>query len=331
MRLSEKDGIILSTYQLQADASVVEVAKQVGFQSHTVRYTLQRALRSEVLRKRSFVNLNLLGVSIYGVFFSLSTQRRERREALKQALIQSGKVSVLSRLGGDYQYGMNVCASTLTEFAQFLDGLGREFGAIFLEKSVAARVAVTYFGQRYLAEGRPGHPQRELAYRDIGIRIEIDELDHQILVALTGTPPESKRKLAHELGIPLSTLEYRIKKCESAGLLVGHYFHIESVKLGYQSYLLLVSLKGINAEISRQLEQFCREHTQVVLFIQSIGNWDFEIVVDVNAADDVGSISEALYDQFGSALHWVKVLPVFGYEKVADYPFQDLPRVSSSL
>ena len=61
----------------------------------------------------------------------------------------------------------------------------------------------------------------------------------------------------------------------------------------------------------------------MVLLIESIGSWDYEIAVDVEGSKQAVSIMQELRDVFSTYIQSVKVLPSFGYPKVQEYPFED--------
>jgi DNA-binding Lrp family transcriptional regulator len=135
--------------------------------------------------------------------------------------------------------------------------------------------------------------------------------------------PLVRRVLAQNLGIPLSTLEHRLKKLEHAGVIVGYYYLIDPTKIGVQSFLFLVGVKGMNAKLREELSAFAAGHPNVVVFINTIGSWDFELAVEVETARQSVQISDALHERFGSAIRFLKVLPSFGYPKVVEYPFEE--------
>ena len=335
MKLSPRDRSVLHHAQLQADQPVSVLRQSMPFQEHSIRYALQQARRNEVIRSRCFMDLCRLGYSQFEIFFSLSGSLGENGPEFIEALRASDRVSFFGELGGDYQYGVNICAKNLREVSDFFDQLSERYGEIFLEKAIAARMALFFFGNKYLAN----EPRKVefLHYRVRKETVEIDEIDQSILYALSNTDFPSRRQLARELEMPLSTLEYRIKRLEERKVIVGYYNHFDPSKIGMQSYLLLVCVKGISRALKDSFFEFCKSHPNIVVLIHCLGNWDFEIVVDVADSNGIIAVTHQVREELGVALHFVKVLPFFSYLKVAEYPFQPeesqaqrAPRIANS-
>ena len=331
MRLTEKERQILFSAQLQANAPVPVIRKASGYREHSIRYCLQQSLETRVIEMRCFVDLCRLGYTMYTVYFSLAPDTVASREEFLSALIESPRVTWLGELGGDFQYGVTVCVRNLGEVARFLDELSERFGQIFLEKSIAARLLLSYFGNKYFApkaldaarrktDRKPKTVRDSFSYRVTESVVPIDELDHKILSALTAATYRSRRELARQLAVPLSTLEYRIKRLEEQQVIVGFYYQVDPQQIGVQSFLLLAAVKGIDRGLQERFWQFCTNHPNIVLAIHCLGNWDFEMAVDVEDARDIIRVTEEVRVALGGALHSLKTLPQFAYRKVCEYP-----------
>jgi len=327
LKLSPKDRDIIYCTQLKADAAMAELRKRTGYRDHRIRYCLQRALQQGLIRRRCFVNLHRLGLNQHQIYFSLSAAKRAARQELVRALIDAERVSWIGRLGGDFQYGMNVCATGIKEVSDFLDDLSSRFKAVFMDKVVAERISFTYFGNKYLSRKKP--LREALSYGSGAAAVAIDDLDHRILSAVTAVEYRSVRELSRMLAIPQTTLDYRLKRLESQGVIVGYYYELQAELLGMQAFMLLVSVKGMNSELRGKFNAFCAAHPNIVIVIHSFGSWDFEIGVDVEGSSAIATLSEELHDALGAGLNWIKVLPSFGYPKVQEYPFRKLPALGA--
>ena len=320
MKLSRKELEILSVAQLQAEAPATLLRKYCRYQEHSIRYCLQRALERQLIVPRCFINLNRLGYSQYQLYFSLAAEKKQPRHELVQALAACDRVSWLGQLGGDYQYGMNIAARGVREIADLLYTLSSKCGGVLMDKVVAARLSFKYFGNRYLSNIK--RPLKFLSYEATSDSVSLDDLDHRILNAVTRSGQGSSRFLARQLGEPQRTVDFRLKRLEKQGVIVAYYYELQSACLGMQSFLLLLCMKSINSAIAAALDKYCEKNSRVVLLIQSLGSWDFEIQVEVENAFEAAKIVEDLHDQFGSAINWIRVLPAFGNIKVLEYPFQ---------
>ncbi len=322
MKLSPTQAKVVALTQLNADLPIAQIRSKLGLRDHTIRYALERARSQGLVAQRHFINLFRIGCLQHEIFFSLSSEKKGSRETLLKKLIQSDRISWIGRLGGDFHYGMNICSFHINEMLELFDEFSDEYGCIFLEKNLSLRIGLTYFGCRYLAPSIKASPP--LSYRITSERVEIDYIDHQILSALSADGSSSIHSIARTLGVPQSTVDYRYKKLKNNGVIVGTYYNFQPQKAGYLSFLCLISTKGISSSFREKVLQFCEDNPEVVVLIESMGSWDFELAIDVREAEHAMTLSEKILDYFGSTLHWIKMIPLFGYPKVREYPFQKI-------
>jgi DNA-binding Lrp family transcriptional regulator len=184
-------------------------------------------------------------------------------------------------------------------------------------------VALHFFGNKYLCPHTK--PQRVLSYAATQERERIDLTDHRMLCALMNVPGDTWRETARKLGMPFSTFEYRIRRLKEKGLIVGSYYQIVPEALGLQSFLLLLCVKGLDGETKQAFLKYCRAHPDIVLLIESVGSWDFELAVDVANTRHTIEIVQGLHERFSAHIVSCKILPSFSYTKVREYPFVNAP------
>lgn len=321
MKLSAAQAKIIVAAQLNADLPISKIRARTGAKEHTIRYTLRRALEQGLIEQRYFINLFKLGYLQHELFFSLTSEQSGTRSALIAQFKASDKISWIGRLGGDYQYGINICSRDITQVVSFFDNLSETYGRAFVEKNLSLRVGLTFFGNRYLAPSLK--PQMPLRYHSGSESVSIDSIDHKILSALTSHNPTSGHQLARILGLPQSTVDYRLKRLRTTGVIVGSYYHFRGDRIGVISFLCLISTRGLGSAFKEKAVTFCQTHPEVVVLIESIGSWDFEFVIDALSAEAAMRTSEQILDYFGKEINWLKMIPLFGYPKVHEYPFSE--------
>lgn len=105
-----------------------------------------------------------------------------------------------------------------------------------------------------------------------------DETDLAILRILQENPKSRIKDLADKLGIPKSTVHYRIKKLEDLGVIKGYNAILDSEKLGFE-YLVVILIRGkygpkYHEEIGRFLSN--SPYIQAVYFV--LGDVDFVVI-----------------------------------------------------
>jgi DNA-binding Lrp family transcriptional regulator len=321
-KLSPSQAKVIVAAQLDAECPPAKLRSQVGLKDYTIRYTLSRAQELGIIERRHFVNLFKLGYLQHEIFFSLSSEQSGVRESLLAQLKASDRISWIGRLGGDYQYGINVCSRDALHLSDFFNSLSGTFGHLLVEKSLSVRIGLTYFGNRYLYPNLKAAPP--LSYHPSTETISLDQTDHRVLSALTSRGHASGHELSRILGIPQSTVDYRLKKLKSSGVIVGSYYAFCGDRVGISSFLCLIATRGIGSTFRRKMFEFCNQNPEIVVLIESVGNWDFEFVIDALSSESAMRTSEKILDHLGRDVHWMKVIPLFSYPKVNEYPFTTL-------
>ena len=297
MKLTSLQAQIISALQLRADEPLSTLRKKLGLRDHTVRYAIDRAIAQNLIERRYFLNLFRLGYQQHEVFFSLSSEKRSDRELLIKDLIANTSISWIGKLGGDFQYGINICVRHTSELLDLFEKLSARYGKIFLEKSFVQLLSLHYFGNRYISSKQP--KSEPLSYRISRDAVTIDETDHKILAALTRGPVESIHHLARSLNMPQSTVDYRIKALRTQGVIVGSYYSLRTHMIAMLSFMCLICSKGISSSLEDKILAFCKKNTAVTTSIRTLGSWDYQLVINVARTEDVVAIGEDLVEDLG--------------------------------
>ena len=230
----------------------------------------------------------------------------------------SPEVLWVGEFGGEYHYGIGFCTKRFGHLVDYIKELSKKHPGIFFEKAISVQISSTIFPRKYLSSKKP--PVSHLTVGCDQEPIEIDELDERVLSGLTTAGGMSHRQLALKLQVPLSTLEVRIKKLREKGVITGDIFLVEPSYFGRQSFKLLVFTKGLYPQLTAEIHKFCAQHKDITYLINCLGNWGYEIGVEVRQGEEVTAVVQDLYEEFGSAFNPIKMLTKFRYPKVRWFP-----------
>jgi len=318
MRLSEREKLVLAAVELQAGLPIKEIEDQTGLPEHALRYTLRKLQQERVIGpKRPVIDLNLLGFSHYTFLFSLTSETRRSKTQFIDYLLCAAPITWLFELGGDFHYGASITVPHIQHVNRFLHEVAGRFGHIFFEKMFAHQLAYIYFGRRYLAAQRIKSKPIRLEIQEE--TVELDEQDRRIVQTMMGGDYSTLTQLAEQLKVPLATLERRKRRLEERGVIRGYFHWIEPEVLGVQPCTLLIYMKGISPNFSDDLLRFAKKEPHVVYFIECMGNWDFELGIEVFDLKQVTEITQKLYDQFPEDMRTLKVVPILKHLKFKGY------------
>lgn len=308
-RLSDIQREIIPLVQLQAKVPLGQIAKQLGNQEGTIRYQVSSLEQRSIIKDAPFLNIYPLGYRYVNLYFSLSARRSSELDSFLKVLITTPRVMWVAELGGDFQFGMSLMVRQIEEVKDILNELSRKFPEIFFEKSYVFHLGLTVFPAKFLSTKKFSFP--ELKYGDTGKQFTPDELDKKILIAMAKEYLTSGRAIARSIGHPPATVELRLRHLEEAGVIAGYWYLFDVTKLGYQTLKLLVYAKGHSHLLASELKRFAKAHPHISYFIECLGDWDFELGLDVQDASFVGQVIRELLNNYGSSITTVKTVPMF--------------------
>lgn len=318
MKLTPKEAAVLASVELNADKPIEVIRKETGLRDHTIRYHLHSLEERRIITRISYINLLALGYNHYNLFFSLASHNKKTKDELLKYLLANPSVTWLAELGAEFPIGLGVSARRIFEVHDLLNGLAQKFKGIFFEKAVATQFANVHFPRKYLSSKRHKFPL--IGMHRTKVEVSIDETDRKILSGLSSLAHKSRRQLAQKLGMPLSSMELRIKKLEERGVITAHIYGVDSAKFGMQTFKLLIYSKGISREFSSELYAFAESHPRIVYLMECFGNWDYELNVEVENPEDIVGITQELYEKCGESVSSVKVLSKFRDRKSLMFP-----------
>lgn len=311
MKITSQDKAVLSAIQFNAHASANQIAKISGLKVHVVHYHLRRLKDEGIIRPGAFVNLSALGLEQYEILFSLSSETTKKRQAISQYFGSHNKVFWFAELGGNYQYGVSLGVRRSREVPEVFKEIAEKFGKVIQKKAVSLLTNVTLFKKKYLTDERGINAQSMLQENASKLDFRTDAIDYKILACLFDPAVESNHDMSRKTGIARATIEYRLKKLEQSNLIQAYIYYISARKLGLQTFKLLLYARGADPAFAAKLLNFCLKHKNVVSFIECLGNWDFEVTVEVLENKEMIELISLFYDNFGQYLTDIEVLTVF--------------------
>ena len=322
MKLTDRQKLLLAAVENDAEIPLARLSRTCKMQERTVRDSIQRLIQADVIYPMHLIDVSRLGLLYFDVFFSIALRRDSLRQELLSFLTESDRVALLLELGGDYDYGMAICARQVHEVLEFLETLGSRFGDVFAEKAVVTRSSYTGFGRKYLTN-RAVRPVIRLGAASDCVRI--DEIDHAILRLLSRERTRSHAALARRLGLSVTTFRYRLEQLRAKQVLKGPIYAVTPWRYGYQSFRVLLSTKGLSPAFHEKLYEVCARHMQVVSMVTTLGSWDYELTIELEDATAMPVVVQELKYALGPWLAHTRTLPVFKYLKGSSYPFENKP------
>jgi len=317
-KLSAKQLHILAERTCPGNASLRDIARLCKASEATVRNTLATLTDEKLLRQGRFINYGALGLQSFNLFFSLS------KTASKGALTQFAKdprLKWLAEQAVDPRYELTALVSHPSHMIELLADFGKCSGAALIRRNWSVEVSMTYFGHRYLMSCSSGGASTI----DYSSPLDLDLLDVQLIDALQNEVHfESLAALGRFLGLPSSTVSYRITQLEKRGVISPPlYFFGPAYNVTIECQIVLV-VADSDPEVPQRLRRFCLETPQVIALIVGFGSWDFKLVVRGWSIEEISSVRDRLEEKFPESFSELLMVPrrkvLLGRPKLSLHP-----------
>lgn len=326
MRLSDKERKILALVQHRAAEPLTALCRLTGYRAHTIRYAIQSLLERGLIYPFTPVSVAHFGLMQCALYFSDNLSDQKSRVRLQRYLIESQWVSVSLEFGGEFQYGITLCVSRIEQVVEFCDKLTAKFGEVFYGKCFAVRQAYFGFGRKYFSTAGVPRPFKLLPS---GRAIVLDEITHRILRAVNDPECLSLPLLARKVGLPESTLRYRLKQLRAAGAVQPLTYGTKPGLMGMLEFRILLDTRAFSSQLHESIIKFAAEHRQIVYLVCTLGAWDYELGVEVPDHGTLKQVLDDLQNRFKNSIQRTTVIPILQVYKVNYYPYRDFsPQLS---
>lgn len=308
MRLSSNEQKILSTVQFNANASIPEIQKKSGLKAQAVQYSLARLKEKGLLRPWPLVDTYRLGFVQYEAAISLSSEGQQRKKKILAFVDRHPAITWYAETTGGFDFIFIVCAKRADEVVKVLAALEGCCGSVIRSKSISTILSLTLFSKKYLLPAGVKAGSIEIGMTDL--RSSVDAADRKILNLLSRGDGISHRSVARELGLPRTTVDYRVGRLEKEGIIRSFVCRISASRMELLRCRFLVSLRSREEKLSRAFHAFALRNRFIVNLISCLGSWDFEMTAEVETVSQADQLLDALYREFGRAIEEVRTLSV---------------------
>lgn len=316
--LTPHEQKVLSYVQSDWRLDVPEIAQATGLRPHSVTYALKRLRDKKIMRRFVMYNIHALGLTDYCVFFNVQGSGKRIRDSVIAYANESTQTTYVAELSGRYQYSASIMATSIFEVEAFFDGLAKRLEQPSLDLSFGIRAQWSVFPIKYLDP--VARKLAPITRTKSTQQSAIDAVDNRLLTELSRNPDISWSKLAGVIGIPYSTIRYRLDSLVKRGVIIGFPHAIDGARIGRHPFRVLIVARGINSSFRKELFAFAASHNMCTMFVRCLGAWDFELNYDLEELSQGGEMVQELYDNFAPYIQATTTVTELRVIKAHDWP-----------
>lgn len=314
----ETELAVLEFVQMRGNATANDIAKGVGITTSRARYALDSLLERKILHRYVHINVYPLGYFEVDLLVKLKKNSPALCEKIIQWCIDSDKVSFLSEAGGRQDLRIGLTVRSISEAHQFIEAACEKFNHPFSEKEVLPIMQLVVFG---IPKRKTDLETHALRFGFATNTYEPSKLDHDLLKILCREPNLSGRDLAKRLGVPSSSLSYRICRLEDAGVIAGYSYLFDPHGNVLEHFHAKVSVGGASQPVRKVIHTWCAKHPNVPLYGEVQGSFDFFVCITASRALGAIEAVRSLHQALDSYDPYIELYPSPTLRKLAKYPF----------
>jgi|GEM_PF-6410013 len=302
---------LLHTIDLNARQSIATLSRTLGPSREVIERIIRKDEESGVIRGYiTVIDIGKLGYIGVAVYARVETTDESHLRNLLRFVANNTHFYWSAILGGRFDILMAIQATSLVHFAEVLSDLQRRF-PFLVDMQFAIRTRATQFQRQYLNKRSSkrihgGFTSGEECYR-------LNARERRILEILIADPRASVVEIARLSSMSRVTVSATIKRLEEAKIIQGYSALLRCQELGYEGYLVLISLRRFDERVRADIRRFVSKEPGVIFCIEAIGAWQTELHCEVLSQGELQQLTRRFRAEFSDNVVSLEVIAALEY------------------
>lgn len=320
-KLTHTEESILRQLELDSRMPFAKIGKKTRMSQQRISYSVNSLIERNVIEKfYSLIDYSKFDVLRFRVYFNVNYTNEEEFKELIKHLKNEPSTSWIATCEGKYDIICTFLASNPSSFNKTLKRIMREFPNQLQNYIILTTIVMRHFGRKYLFNSLSNFPKEGIIGGDRKAEY-FDDADMEILNLIAENARISSVDIANKLSLTAKTVITRIKKLLKRGVLIGFKPALNVREINYMAFLLLIKCHNVIPEIEDKLVNYLKSHPNVVNMAKTLGEWDFEIHIEVKSWYVYRKIVIEIRQKFATLIQGVESIPIYeSYHKINYFP-----------
>ncbi|MEM7819346.1 MAG: Lrp/AsnC family transcriptional regulator [Candidatus Aenigmatarchaeota archaeon] len=286
-KLDIKDLKLIYELEKNSRESISHIARAILVSKEVANYRLKRLIDSGFIKGFfSIIDYFSLGYESYKLLVNLYNLGLNDRKRIVDDLKKIKGVDIQTFVQSRWDIEIVVWARKSRDFYEFYDNFIEKNSKYIHNKDFSIITKIYFLGHKYL------HRMHKAIVIGDHKTYEIDETDYKILDVIIENARIEITELSKILGIPSTTLNYRLRNLIAKGIIKGFIPNLNTSLLGYEKYKILITLN--NPLKKKIIIQYLSQNPNVTKIYEIIGDSDLEFEVDFKSNIELDKFLEKL-------------------------------------
>ena len=309
-KIDLKDRKILYELDLNCRQSNTQIGKKVGLKKDVVSYRIKRMEDEGIITNYwTTIDTFKLGYTVFRVYFNFQDISLEEKNELVKEFVDYGNSWAVNTVTGNIDLSVVAWVKNIFEFYTFLDNILDKYGKYISKKNLSVYVQADEYIKSYLLEGEDTKgPREKFSIRCVGEKVDIDEVDYQLLNHLALHARMPLIDIAEKLNVSSQTVNYRLKNLIENGVIKGFRINVNESMLGLQYFDVRVNLT--DHSFRKELIEYLSTKSYLKCINTAFGYADLELELILENMDSLIQTMDFLIEKFPRVIrnyHIIKV------------------------
>ncbi|MBU0528089.1 Lrp/AsnC family transcriptional regulator [Candidatus Micrarchaeota archaeon] len=272
--LDVKDRRLLLALDMGARKTDSAIANEIGLSKQVTNYRIKRLESRNIIKSYyAIVDHTKIGLKLYRVGLKLENVDNDKEREIIDYLKSRG--SWIVTVFGSWDVFMGIYTKDEYDLMDFWKKFSDKYGYYVSDKWISLMTKSWKFEKSFIFPKKKDR-KNSFVLGHKSSSVNIDEIDHAILQQLTINARQSTFDLAKKVKQTERIVQYRIKKLEENGVILGYRALINTALLGLKFYKIFVQLKNADSKDRQQIRGFVIQHPNVGYITEAAGGSDLE-------------------------------------------------------
>ncbi len=295
IELDRVDRKILSAVETDARIPISKLARKARVSRTIAEYRLKQLEAKGIIRGYyCLLDPSKFGLTVWKLWVSL--RPTPQRQELFSYIEKHPRVWWYAECTGNYDAVVCVLARDPHEFNHYFNELQDRFGRIITNSAILINVSFEYHTRGFLLNKESKLIESSFLEKPMVKAISASYFDLLRLLSLNSRTNYSTLSKKTEKNV--KTIKKTIEELKKSGIIVYFRPSVDTMKLGYESYKVLLYLHNPRGGILPSVVHWCRMQSNITAIISCVGPWQLELEVEIDTFRNLTILLTELKDKF---------------------------------
>ncbi len=316
--LDSKDRQILYQLDINCRQSFASIGKKVRLSKDTVQYRVSKMSEHGFINYfMTVVDSNKLGYTLFRCFVKCQNLDLKKEKEIIDYL--KPRVGWVVTIRGKWDFNIAVWKISNHEFIEFWTEFYIKFSDVIVNYTSNPVPKMWLYRRGWLLNEKKDTSAFDI-WGGSPARIDIDEVDHNILKLIVTDARKPSLEIARLLHVSEATIRFRLKQLELKKVILRYVAFIDTKKIGMKYIKLHLHVKNITKEKYAEVMEFVHQNPYVLYANEAVGGHFLEFDLNVKNQEHLYALIDTFRERFSAIIRDYEF-----FEYVHEHKFEYLP------